>query len=46
VCFIVRKIILELERAILTTLFLLVQKTPTIDMLQRGICSVLFLYTF
>jgi hypothetical protein len=29
VCFVVRKTISQLEHAILTTLFLLVQKTPT-----------------
>jgi hypothetical protein len=43
VCFIVRKTILKLEHVILTTLFLLVQKTPTVGVLGRGICSVLFL---
>jgi hypothetical protein len=45
VCFIVCKTISELERAILTTLFLPVQKTPTIGASGRGICNVLFLWT-
>jgi hypothetical protein len=43
VCFVVHKIILELERAILTTLFLPVQKKPTIGTSGRGIYNVLFL---
>jgi hypothetical protein len=43
VCFVFRNIILELERAILATLFLAVQKTQTVGVLGKGICSVLFL---
>jgi hypothetical protein len=43
VCFIVHKTTLELERVILTTLFLLVQKTPIVGVSGRGIYSVLFL---
>jgi hypothetical protein len=43
VFFVVRKTILELERAILTTMFLLVQKASTVGTSGRGICSVLFL---
>jgi hypothetical protein len=31
---------------ILTTVFVSVQKTPTVGMLGRGICSVLFLWMF
>jgi hypothetical protein len=46
VCFVVHKTISELERVILTTLFLPVQKTPIVGALGREICSVLFLYTF
>jgi hypothetical protein len=43
VCFVVHKTISELERMILTTLFLPVQKTLTVGALGRGICSMLFL---
>jgi hypothetical protein len=43
VCFVVCKTISKLERAILTTLFLPVQKTSTVDVPGMGICSVLFL---
>jgi hypothetical protein len=39
VCFVVRKTISELERAILTTPFLSVQKTPTVGMLGRGFAA-------
>jgi hypothetical protein len=46
VCFVVRKTISELERVILTTLFLLVQTTLIVGMLGREICIVLFLKTF
>jgi hypothetical protein len=42
VCFVVRKTSSELEHMILTILFLPVQKTPTVGMLERGICNVLF----
>jgi hypothetical protein len=42
-CFVVHKTTSELERAILTTLFLLMQKTLTVGMLGREIYSVLFL---
>jgi hypothetical protein len=42
-CFVVHKTTSKLERATLTTLFLSVQKTPTVGMLGGGICSVLFL---
>jgi hypothetical protein len=42
-CFIVRKTTSELEHAILTTLFFLMQKTPTIGASVREICIVLFL---
>jgi hypothetical protein len=41
-CFIVRKTSSELECAILTTLFLVVQKTPIVGTPRRGICNVLF----
>jgi hypothetical protein len=41
-CFIVHKTTSELERAILTTLFLLVQKTSRVGVPGRGICSALF----
>jgi hypothetical protein len=46
VCFVVHKTISELEYVILTTLFLHVQKISTIGTPGKGICSVLFLYTF
>jgi hypothetical protein len=39
--FVVHKTISELEYVILTTMFLLVQKTPIVDMPGRAICSVL-----
>jgi hypothetical protein len=39
VCFVVCNTISELECTILTTLFLLVQKTPTVGAPRRGICS-------
>jgi hypothetical protein len=42
-CFIVHKIISELEHMILTNLFLLVQKTLTVGMSGRGISNVHFL---
>jgi hypothetical protein len=42
-CFVVHKTTSELKRAILTTLFLPMQKTPTVGMLGREIYSVLFL---
>jgi hypothetical protein len=42
-CFVVRKITSEMECTILTNLFLPVQKTMTVGVLDRGICSVLFL---
>jgi hypothetical protein len=42
-CFVVCKTISELERVILTTLFLPVQKTLTVGVPRRGISSVLFL---
>jgi hypothetical protein len=42
VCFVVRKTISELECAILITMFLSVQKTPTVGTSGRGIYSVLF----
>jgi hypothetical protein len=45
-CFVVRKTTSELERAIFTTMFLLVQKTLTVSTPGRGICNVLFLDTF
>jgi hypothetical protein len=43
VCFIVRKTILELECAILITLFFFKQETPTFCVPTRVICSVLCL---
>jgi hypothetical protein len=43
VCFVVRKTISELEHAILTTLLLPVQKTPTVGVLGRMVCNALFL---
>jgi hypothetical protein len=43
VFFIVHKTISKLECAILTTLFLPVQNTPTVGALKREIYSVLFL---
>jgi hypothetical protein len=46
VSFVVRKTTLELERVILTTLFLPVQKTPIVGTARRGICSMLFLWMF
>jgi hypothetical protein len=42
VCFVVHKTTSELEHAILTIMFLPVQKTPTVGALGRGICSILF----
>jgi hypothetical protein len=42
-CFVFHKTISKQECAILTTLFLPVQKTLTVGMPVRGICSVLFL---
>jgi hypothetical protein len=46
VCFVVHKTTSELKRTILTTLFLLVQKTPIVGVVGRGICSMLFLWMF
>jgi hypothetical protein len=46
VCFVIRKTISELERVIFTTLFLPVQKTPSVGVPRRGICGVLFLFMF
>jgi hypothetical protein len=43
VCFVVHKTISELEHVILTTQFLLVQKTSTVSVPERGICNVHFL---
>jgi hypothetical protein len=42
VCFIVHRTTSEQERVIFTILYLAGGKTPTIDTLVRGICSVLF----
>jgi hypothetical protein len=46
VCFVVHNTISELERTILTTLFLPGQKTPIVGASGRGIYSVLFLWMF
>jgi hypothetical protein len=44
--FIVYKITSELECVILTTLYLIGSKTPTVGAPGMGICSVLFLWMF
>jgi hypothetical protein len=46
VCFVVHKTTSELERVILTTLYLAGAKTSTVGVPGRGICNMLLLFTF